>query len=338
MKEISQLHEWFEANQRDFPWRVEKTPYKVLVSEIMLQQTRASVVIPYFERWMEVFPTFETLAEAPLEKVIKLWEGLGYYSRARRLHAAACHIVEKFGGRLPETKEELFSIPGLGPYTVGALLSFGFQKRAAAVDGNVARVLSRYFLLEESLQKISAKRKLEELAEKSLDEKKPWVTAEALIELGASLCSRKPKCEACPLQPGCLGYQTGKAEYLPLQAAPPSVTSLFRLVFLIEAGGSALVRKGSEGRLMEGLYEFPYVEKEKPQSCNLPSVVHSFTRYKAHLFPRHAVFSEKKEGLGFLRQSGILSLESYIWVEIERLAELPFSAGHRKILHHWMGT
>lgn len=336
MKEISQLHEWFEANQRDFPWRVEKTPYKVLVSEIMLQQTRASVVVPYFEKWMEAFPTFEALAEAPLEKVIKLWEGLGYYSRARRLHAAALYVVEKFGGNLPETNDELASIPGLGPYTVGAILSFGFQKRAAAVDGNVARVLARYFLLEESLQKSSAKRKLEELAEKSLDETKPWVTAEALIELGASLCSRKPKCGECPLQSGCLGYQTGKAEYLPIQATPPLTTTLYRSVFLIEAEGSVLVKKEVAGRLMADLYEFPYVERKKPDRSNFPPVTHSFTRYKAHLFPHHVVFAEKKEGLGFLRQSGILSFEPYVWIEIGRLGQLPFSAGHRKILHHWM--
>jgi A/G-specific DNA glycosylase len=231
MKEISQLHEWFEANQRDFPWRVQKTPYRVLVSEIMLQQTRATVVVPYFEKWMEMFPTVQALAEAPLEQVIKAWEGLGYYSRARRLHAAAIYLVLKFGGSLPETKEDLASIPGLGPYTVGALLSFAFQKRAPAVDGNVARVLARYFLIEENIQKATAKRKLEQLAEKFLDEKKPWVTAEALIELGASICSRKPQCEVCPLQQSCLGRQSGKAEYLPLQGPSASTTSLFRSVF-----------------------------------------------------------------------------------------------------------
>ncbi len=341
MKDISQLHAWFEANQREFPWRINKNPYRVLVSEIMLQQTRASVVVPYFEKWMELFPTLDALANSSLEQVIKAWEGLGYYSRARRLHAAAIFIVQHFGGSFPETKEELIKIPGLGPYTVGALLSFAFHKRAAAVDGNVARVLARYFLIEDSVQKAAVKRKLEGIAEQCLDEETPWITAEALIELGASLCSRKPKCEACPLQGQCLGYQTGKAEYLPLQAPAPSVTSLFRSVFLIQVQGAILVKKESAGRLMADLYELPYIEKGREPSfvsTSLPLVKHSFTRYVAHLTPYPLLFEKQSEALSFLRQCGIVSPKAYIWVELSDLKHLPFSAGHRKILRHWMSA
>ena len=143
-QEIGNLHAWFEENKRDFPWRKEPTPYHVLVSEIMLQQTRASVVIPYFEKWMRRFPSVQALAEADLDEVIKLWEGLGYYSRARNLYAAAVQIEREFGGKIPDSKEELSRIRGLGPYTVGALLSFGFNKRAVAVDGNVTRVLALF--------------------------------------------------------------------------------------------------------------------------------------------------------------------------------------------------
>ena len=178
---------------------------------MMLQQTRASVVIPYFERWMDLFPDVRALASSPLERVIKAWEGLGYYSRARNLHAAAQQIVDRFGGEIPSSQEDLETIRGLGPYTIGALLSFGFQKRAPAVDGNVVRVLSRYLLIEENVCRPSVKRKIEEKAEGLLDQNEPWVTAEALIQLGASICSpQRPKCSECPIRKNCKALKEKK--------------------------------------------------------------------------------------------------------------------------------
>lgn len=342
MKEISQLHQWFQTNKRPFPWREKKTPYTVLVSEIMLQQTRASVVVPYFEKWIERFPNIETLAEASTEEVIKLWEGLGYYSRARRLHAAAKQIVREFEGKIPGTKEELMTIAGLGPYTVGAILNFGFHQRAPAVDGNVARVLSRYFLIEQNIQTSSAKRRLEEFATQYADAQQPWVTAEAWIELGASICGKKPQCNDCPLQQGCLARQTDKAQYLPITSAPSPATSLFRSVFVLEAEGDVLLKKGSPGQLMGDLYEFPFVEKTKgwaPPSCvtkRLPfSVKHAFTKYVAHLTSYNVSFSCKQEALALLQACGAASMLSYVWVDSNQLLNLPFSAGHRKILHYW---
>ena len=187
------LLEWFEANKRVFPWREHPTPYRVWISEVMLQQTRAQVVVSYFDRWMKRFPNVEALAAAPIEEVIKIWEGLGYYSRARNLHKGAQEIVRKHGGRIPNTREALLELPGLGPYTAGAILSFGFHQRATAVDGNVLRVLSRFGWIAEDIGKIAARRKIEALAESLLDEKKPWVSAEALIELGATICLPQPR-------------------------------------------------------------------------------------------------------------------------------------------------
>lgn len=337
MKEISELHEWFQENRRDFPWRLKKTPYRVLVSEIMLQQTRSSVVIDYFERWMKQFPTIEALAVAKIEEVIKAWEGLGYYSRARNLHAAALQIVEEFGGEIPDTSEALAKIRGLGPYTIGALLSFGFQKKAIAIDGNVARVLARYFLVEENIDKMAAKKKLADLAENSLDPKEPWVTSEAWIELGALICTPKPQCDLCPLRLGCKGYQTGKALYLPIKSARPETMALSRLVFLIEIEGELLVKKGAPNALMADLYEFPYAENfahlQKPQWKKLPSVKHTFTRYVAHLHPYHISLREKNGLSSFLQGYGITDVESYRWVNLREILTLPFSSGHRKILH-----
>ena len=234
---MKDLHDWFCLNRRAFPWRENPTPYRVWVSEVMLQQTRASVVVSYFERWMALFPDVGALAAAPLEKVIKAWEGLGYYSRARNLHKGAKQIVETWGGVLPSERGQLESIHGLGPYTVGAILSFGFRQRAAAVDGNVTRVLSRYLLIEENVCKQPAKQKISRSAEALLDEREPWVTVEALIELGAMVCTPKPRCDACPLQKGCRAFREKKAEALPIKNGEKETTQLHRTVVLIEAEG-----------------------------------------------------------------------------------------------------
>jgi A/G-specific adenine glycosylase len=337
---MKELHDWFEANKRDFPWRKERTPYKVWVSEVMLQQTRASVVVPYFEKWLALFPDVASLANAPIESVIKTWEGLGYYSRARNLHSGAKQILERFSGNIPGTAEELRSIRGLGPYTVGAILSFGFSKRAAAVDGNVTRVLSRLFLIEENISKQATKRLIQEKAQEILDEQKPWVTAEALIELGASLCAPKPVCELCPLKVRCLAHHHQKAEQLPIKDEPEKTIELWRAVYLIEAEGKFLIKKGSAGKVMADLYEFPYLEmkgdkwsgrKKAEEFCSglgmktelvrhLPQVKHTFTKYRAHLVPY------------LLKADRLVEDKEYVWVEKDRLVEFPFSSGHRKIL------
>lgn len=320
------LHDWFLENKRDFPWRDEPNPYAVWVSEVMLQQTRASVVIPYFSRWMEKFPDVKSLASAPLEAVIKCWEGLGYYSRVRNLHAAARQIVEQFDGKVPQTKEELLTLKGLGTYTVGAILSFGFHQKAAAVDGNVFRVLSRYFQIEENICSSKVKKKIENLAEEMLDPKTPWITAEALIELGATICTPTPRCEICPLQKKCLAFQSGRAIYLPIKNPPPKTIHLERIVPVIVSLGKVLLKKGEAGKIMADLYEFPYFERDSEIPWKLGSFIplvqveHTFTRYKARLHPRLFRLEKQEEMRGFC------------WVHLEELSQLPFSSGHKKIV------
>jgi A/G-specific adenine glycosylase len=332
------LEEWFLENRRELPWRLDPTPYKVWVSEVMLQQTRASVVIPYFEKWLFLFPDIQSLAAAPIEQVIKAWEGLGYYSRARNLHKGANQIMEQFGGKIPSSAKELSSIHGLGPYTVGAILSFGFRKKAAAVDGNVTRVLSRYFCIEENVSKQAVKRKLELHAESLLNDETPWITMEALIELGATLCTPKPKCSICPLFKTCQGKQ--KAEALPIKNQEKETIRLNRAVLLIETEGKILVKKGERGKVMADLYEFPYFEMgNEPWNQSkiiqmaasqfeldlsplerLPSLHHTFTRYKAYLYPLRCKAAKAKQR------------EGYEWVAKDILSTLPFSSGHRKLL------
>lgn len=325
--ETDKLKKWFAENKRDLPWRRLRSPYAVWISEVMLQQTQASVVVDYFHRWMERFPTIASLAEAPLDTVLKVWEGLGYYSRARYVHAAACHFLEKHGGEIPADRQELQKVKGLGPYTTGAILSFAFHKKAAAVDANVARVLSRYFCLEEDLVKLQ--KRLWEIAEEILPEQEPWVVVEGLIELGAMVCGKDPKCAFCPIRKGCVAFHQGKQKSLPIKKKNKEITLLSRYVAVIYCDGHFLLKRGNKGKVMADLYEFPYFEGQEEITAAFPFAVfekelqeqsHSFTRYRARLFPTLWRAMEKKEH------------PHYSWVEEKFMRTLPFSSGHRRIL------
>jgi A/G-specific adenine glycosylase len=337
--DIAALHEWFEETNRPFPWRENTTPYRVWISEVMLQQTRASVVIPYFERWMELFPDIHVLARASLEEVIKAWEGLGYYGRARHLHEGARQIVHEFNGIIPSKRQQLEQIKGLGPYMVNAILSFAFHQRAAAVDGNVSRVLARHFLVEDDIARRATKKNIQSLADEVLDVKKPWVTVEALIELGATLCQSKPLCAFCPLNSSCLASRENRTEEFPVKSKEQPITILNRSVAVIEENQAVLLKKGAPGKVMADLYEFPYFEGlDRPLAQHiqglwgfnttfirsLPFVRHCFTRYQAHLFPIHLRAQERKL---------IADLE---WVHLDKIDQLPFSSGHRRVLDHFL--
>lgn len=328
--EADKLKDWFQKNARDLPWRNNPTPYAVWISEIMLQQTQVTVVKDYFVRWMDRFPSVSDLAEAPLEEVIKMWEGLGYYSRARNIHTAAQFIVEKHHGVLPSSKELLAEMKGIGPYTIGAILSFAFHKKAAAVDGNVIRVLSRYYGISEDVQKAATLKKIWTLAEEILPNSQPWLVVEGLIELGAMVCKKEANCWACPLLTGCVSYKQGTQAELPKKSKKVEITPLSREVFVISHEGSFLLKKESEGKIMAGLYEFPYKERRKEAAFpfpfmakkirNLAEVNHSFTRFKVRLFP--AIWEAEEK----------VDLPDYIWVRKDQIHQFPFSSGHRKIL------
>lgn len=330
------LKEWFVANRRALPWRESPTPYRVWISEVMLQQTQVAVVVPYFERWMEAFPTIEALAHSPLEKVLKCWEGLGYYSRARNLHRAAGMIVERFEGRLPGCPQALAEIPGIGAYTRGALLSFAFRQKYAAVDGNVLRVLSRFLACQEEIDASHVKKRLQDYAEAILPDEEPWSVSEGLIELGALVCGKKPKCTLCPLQRACGAYRHRLQDQLPKKRARPRTIELVRQVAVIRCGGRYAVQKGTKGKLMADLYEFPYIEQATSEVTALigqfesalgmqltylkplPVQKHTFTRYKARLFP-HLL-------------EVIAPGSRYLWKTMEEINLLPFSSGHKRIL------
>lgn len=327
---LESLQFWFEEEKRSFPWRENPTPYRVWVSEVMLQQTRASVVISYYQRWMKRFPDIQTLAEAPLEEVIKLWEGLGYYARARSLHEGAKYIALHHEGLLPNDPLVLEKVKGLGPYTIGAILSFAFHQKAAAVDGNVVRVISRLFCIEEEVDRPSVQKEIRQRVEDLLPENQPWVMMEALIELGALVCMRKPECSRCPLQEECLGFKRGKAEGLPKKKPRQESIALKRIVPIIYHQNEYLVQKHQGKKVMADLYEFPYFEEKENWNFFYPGkltpgkalrkVKHTFTRYTVQLFPSLWKAEKKQEIVGFE------------WRPLSSLSTLPFSSGHKRIL------
>lgn len=336
-----ELIDWFIEEKRDLPWRRDATPYAVWVSEVMLQQTQVAVVIPYFERWMQKFPSVEALAAAPLDTVIKAWEGLGYYSRARNLHAGACHVVKEHNGQLPSDPQNLAKIKGIGPYTVGAIRSFAFNQKAAAVDGNVMRVLMRYFHMQDDLADTKTSKKIWKLANDILPDDQPWVFSEALIELGATICTKKPSCFQCPLKNHCQSYRHGDVHNIPYKSIKQKTEKLFRAVaIIVSKDNRLLVKRIPSGKIMSDLHEFPFFEISnlgiseedmiKEIQCRLdlrvvfkqelPMIKHTFTKYNVSLFPR--VFS-------CLHDKNVPECK---WMDSLELSLAAFSSGHRRLL------
>ncbi|WP_069188328.1 A/G-specific adenine glycosylase, partial [Paenibacillus sp. GM2] len=222
---------WYETAKRDLPWRRHRNPYYIWVSEIMLQQTRVDTVIPYFQRFIERFPTIQALAEAPEEEVLKCWEGLGYYSRARNLQAAARQVMERHDGIVPDNKKDVSALKGVGPYTSGAILSIAYNQPEPAVDGNVMRVLSRYFLIEEDIMKIGTRTLMEDLATELIPPGRAGDFNQALMELGALICTPKsPQCLICPVMVHCAGRLEGAEDRLPVKSKAKPPRPEYRLV------------------------------------------------------------------------------------------------------------
>lgn len=211
--------EWQQQHGRhDLPWQQHRDPYHVLVSELMLQQTQVRTVIPYFNNWLKQFPNITTLASAHEDQVLSAWQGLGYYSRARNLHRAAQYVVTELDGEIPDSPELLREVPGVGPYTAGAITAFAFNKPAAIVDGNVKRLFSRYFGIHGDLSRSNATKKLWQLAEQYTPSEDNRVYAQGLLDLGATICkARNPLCQNCPLHDSCYAVQTDRVDELPMR-------------------------------------------------------------------------------------------------------------------------
>jgi len=257
------LLDWYDRHRRDLPWRRSRDPWAVWLSEVLLQQTRVETAVPFFERLIARFPTPAALAAAPVEELLTLWSGLGYYRRARQLHAAAGRVVAD--GGMPRTAAGLAALPGIGPYTAAAVASIAFDEVVAVLDGNVERVAARLSAEPEEAERPAVRRRLLAIATAFIDPARPGDSNQALMELGATVClPRAPRCAACPLAGGCAAREAGTAERLPRRRRRPASQALRQVAALVRSpGGRLLLVRRAEGEaVMPGLWELPTVEAE----------------------------------------------------------------------------
>lgn len=300
---------WYDTARRDLPWRAlpgaTPDPYAVWLSEIMLQQTTVKAVIPYYRAFLARWPTLSALAAAPLDDVLAAWAGLGYYSRARNLHACAQAVVARHGGRLPANESELRALPGIGPYTAGAIAAIAFGLRAAPVDGNIERVVARLFAVEQPLP--GAKTALRELAAALVPDARAGDFAQALMDLGAMVCTpRRPSCLMCPLSRGCAAHARGIEARLPVKAAKPERPVRHGIAFVaVREDGHVLLRRRPEPGLLARMMEVPSTEwvSDPPSAGKAISaapvrgswwpvpggVTHTFTHFKLEMAVYRAV-------------------------------------------------
>ncbi len=256
----ARLADWYERSHRALPWRADRDPYRVLVSEMMLVQTTVAAVVPYFERFLRRFPTVGALADADEAEVLKAWEGLGYYRRARQLHAAARAIVREHGGAFPDDPEAIRALPGVGRYIAGAILSFAFDRPAPIVEANTRRVLSRWLAWREDLATARSQARLWEAAERLVPPRGAGAFNQAFMELGALVCSpREPSCLVCPVAPDCRARALGLQDVLPVVASKPPPLAVSEACALVVRRGRLLIVQRGPGGLWDGFWEFPTV-------------------------------------------------------------------------------
>lgn len=256
---------WYEKEKRNLPWRVNLDPYRIWISEIMLQQTRVDTVIDYYYRFMEWFPTIQDLAEAPDDRLLKAWEGLGYYSRARNLKVAAQQIMTEFNGQMPETIDEIRQLKGIGPYTAGAIGSIAFQIPEPAIDGNVMRVVSRLFEIGDDIAKPSSRKLFEEAMYKIIDKERPGDFNQAMMDLGSAICTpTSPKCEECPIQSYCLSFKNNTMTNFPVKSKKLKPKDVYYIGGIIENKNQEflLCQRNATG-LLANMWLFPITEITK---------------------------------------------------------------------------
>ncbi|HIY04423.1 MAG TPA: A/G-specific adenine glycosylase [Candidatus Anaerotignum merdipullorum] len=279
------LTQWYRIYKRDLPWRKTKNPYHIWVSEIMLQQTRVEAVKPYYIRFLQELPTVKDLAEADEEQLLKLWEGLGYYSRVRNMQAAARQVMAMFHGNIPADYHALLRLKGIGPYTAGAIASIAFSLPCAAVDGNVLRVMSRIFADTRDIGLQQTKKAWEQEIQTALTEFNAGEVNQALMELGATVClpNGLPKCNICPLRIYCMAYQQDTAMQYPVKSEKKPRTKEFLAVCFLTDGKQIAIRKREAKGLLANLWELPHV----PQDHALPIALHAWGITEADIIPMH---------------------------------------------------
>lgn len=265
---------WYRANPRELPWRGVDDPYKIWLSEIILQQTRVAQGLPYYYSFSETYPSVKDLALAPESEVLRLWQGLGYYSRARNLHSCAKYIWNELGGKFPDNYRDLLLLKGVGSYTASAIASFAYGEAKAVVDGNVFRVLARYFGIETDIATGKAKKQFEALADQLIPHSNPGEFNQAMMDFGARLCVPKnPECENCPLMTSCFAFQKGLVKELPVKINKTKVRERNLHYYVIQCGQDYVWNKRKAGDIWEGLHDFPLEEQSgtSSQELSLPT-------------------------------------------------------------------
>lgn len=324
------LLNWYAKSGRELPWRVKggahPDPYVILVSEFMLQQTGVKTVIPYFHRFMERFPTVQSLASATLEEVYLYWQGLGYYSRARSLHATAVMIVEDFGGLFPNTPETVLKLKGIGPYTTASFLALAFNQSETVIDGNVIRVICRLYHLTAPLDSLTDVIRAKATALTSKEH--PADYASAIMDLGAMICTpRNPQCLLCPWQKHCRSFAGPDLENIPLRHKLEKKQKCGPVYLIFNDAGQIFIRKRTEKGLLSGLYEFPWTEDDElfnQAQFTGEEVSHVFTHFKL-ILKIHTLRSET------------IPLQGR-FVSIEELTAYPFSTLMKKVLQKYLKT
>lgn len=340
------LLDWYRRNRRDLPWRGESDPYRIWISEVMLQQTQVNTVIRYYDRFLERFPTVTALAAASLDEVLKIWQGLGYYARARHLHQAALEIVQKHGGYLPNNYAELHRLPGFGDYTAGAVASIAFGQATPAIDGNVKRVLARLCAIDTAITRHPAARQLKEVAAALVDPDQPSDWTQALIELGALVClPQTPDCWPCPLNQLCRARLQGRERALPVKPARPARPHFDVTAAVISHNGRFLIAQRPPEGMLGGLWEFPGGKQKEGESLAeclqreireelgleiavgrpITIVKHSYTHFKITL---HAFHCRLVSG-----QPQKLGVADWRWASLAELANFAFPRTDQQIIH-----
>ena len=346
MKEefTSRLLKWYEQNARSLPWRGHTDPYAIWVSEIMLQQTRVDTVIPYFLRWMQRFPTLGALAAAPVDSVLKAWEGLGYYSRARSLHEAAQQVVAHHGSQVPRDHKTLTSLPGIGAYTAAAITSIAFGQDYAVVDGNVKRVLARLLPYTQAVNTPVAEKELRKIGQDLLPTGRAGDYNQAIMELGALIClPRRPKCSACPVASLCAASKENLQAELPVMKEKKAIPHIIVTAGILCQDGKVLIARRPTSGLLGGMWEFPGGKLESGEThaqalarelaeelgiTTLPGDLlgkynHAYTHYRVTLYAYHAQITSGEVSL--------LEASDARWVEVGDLETYPMGKIDRMI-------
>lgn len=336
---------WYALNKRDLPWRRTRNPYFIWVSEIMLQQTQVQTVIPYYHRFLKKFPTLDALAEATLQEVLKVWEDMGYYARARHLHAAAREMATQ-GGRVPQTWEELIRLPGVGTYTASAVLNFAFDQRLATLDSNARRVLCRLFAVGGRIDQGRTQREIHKRASEMIPAMDPAHFNQGMMELGATLCRpRNPSCDICPVQDFCLAFKRGLQDKLPVtkKRRPLAHKELAAAIIQDARGRLLLVQRPNHG-LLGGLWKLPGGERRSgetlPQGLRrrvreelgvgvrvakaVVSVRHAYTHFRITLHGFPCVLGQGRPR--------VIGCSSYQWASHAKVQGLPISRADRKVI------